>query len=113
MSNKFINITSIKIIHSVIWLIMASAVLYILYCGITGNLGILLYITIGIIFFETIVLLINRWACPLTIIAKKIKPDWKDGDDIFLPKWIAINNKMIFGTLFIVGIVLVVIRLLI
>jgi hypothetical protein len=91
---------------------MASAVFYILYCGISGNLGKNLYFAIGLILFETIVLLINHWACPLTSIAKNIKPDWKDGDDIFLPKWFAINNKMIFGTLFIIGIVLVIYRLL-
>ncbi len=112
MTNKILNITLIKITHTVIWLIMASAVFYILYCGISGNLNRTLYFTICLILFEIVVLILNHWACPLTIVAKKIKPDWKDGDDIFLPKWLAIHNKMIFGTLFIIGIVVVIFRLL-
>lgn len=91
---------------------MVLAILYILYCGISGHLSTFLYYAIGLILFETIVLLINHWSCPFTIMAKKAKPDWKDGDDIFLPKWIAINNKMLFGSLFIVGIILIIFRLL-
>lgn len=111
MTNKPISITFIKTVHSLIWAIMALAIFYILYCGISGNLSTLLYYAIGIIIFETTVLLINHWSCPFTIMAKKAKPDWKDGDDIFLPKWIAINNKMIFGTLFVIGVALVIYRL--
>lgn len=110
MINKHLNMTLIKIVHTAIWLVMASAVFYVLYCGISGNLNKTLYVAISLIFFEIVVLLFNHWACPLTIIAKKIKPDWKDGDDIFLPKWLAVNNKMIFGTLFVMGIVLVIFR---
>jgi hypothetical protein len=112
MKSKLPYITLIKITHSAIWLTMASAIFYILYCGITNNLNNTLYISIGLIVLEIVVLLINGWACPLTIVAKNCKSDWKDGDDIYLPKWLAVNNKMIFGSLFVFGIVLVIMRLL-
>jgi hypothetical protein len=44
-------------------------------------------------------------------VAQEIKPDWQDGDDIYLPVWVAVHNKTIFGTLFVVGLLLVVWRL--
>lgn len=90
---------------------MALAVFYILFSGITGNINTVTFFSIGLILFETIVLLLNGWACPLTNISKKIEPNWKDGDDIFLPKWLAIQNKKIFGTLFIIGLLLIIFRL--
>jgi hypothetical protein len=91
---------------------MATAVFYILYCGIFGIFNIYLYFAIGLIIVEIIVLLFNRWTCPLTNLAKNIKPDWHDGDDIFLPKWVAINNKTIFGVLLVTGVLLLILRIL-
>jgi len=102
----------IKIIHSTIWIIMVAAIFYILYAGITNNLNIYLWISIGIMIFEGIVLLINKGSCPLTNVAKNIKKDYHDGDDIFLPKWIAINNKLIFGSILLIGLALVLYRFL-
>jgi hypothetical protein len=83
-----------------------------LYAGITDNINAFLWIPIGIMIFEGIVLLLNKGSCPLTIVAKNIKKDYQDGDDIFLPKWIAIHNKAIFGSILILGILLVIYRLL-
>lgn len=107
---KYLNITAIKAIHSIIWIIMASAVFYILYCGIFDIANTFLYLSIGLIAAEIVVLLIFSWSCPLTIVAKRIKTDWKDGDDIFLPTWVAIHNKTIFGFLLTLGICLLLIR---
>lgn len=106
-----LTITHIKAIHSVIWFIMAVAIMYTLYSGITGKINAITYWSIFLIVFEIVTLLINKWTCPLTNIARNIKSDWQDGDDIFLPTWLAMNNKQIFGTLFILGVVLVILRL--
>ena len=107
------SITVVKVTHSAVWSLMAAAVFYILYSGITGKIGALTYASISLIIVEVLVLSVNGWACPLTHVAQRIKPDWRDGDDIFLPTWLAIRNKTIFGTLFVIGILLVVVRLLI
>jgi hypothetical protein len=69
-----------------------------------------LYISIGLLCFETLTLLINKWSCPLTVVAKRIQPDLQPGDDIYLPKWLAINNKLIFGVLLFIGLILIIIR---
>lgn len=105
-------IVFVKITHSLIWAVMVAAIFYILFSGITGIITALTYYCIGLLVVELVVLLLNNWACPLTTVAKKVKSDWKDGDDIFLPKWIAIHNKEIFGSLLVIGVVLVLLRVL-
>ena len=104
------SIARVRIVHSAIWAVMAVAVFYVLYSGITGRIGVWTYASIGLILFETLVLALNGWACPLTHVAQRVKPDWKDGDDIFLPVWLAKRNKAIFGSLFVLGVLLVIAR---
>ena len=100
----------IKIIHTIIWMIMATASFYILYAGIMGISNVVLWIAIGLLLFETIVLMINKWTCPLTPMAGKYTADRRDNFDIYLPQWLAKYNKMIFGVIFCIGLVLFVIN---
>jgi hypothetical protein len=106
------KILLIKIIHTIIWVIMVAGIGYILYCGIYDKIDGSLYIALGLLGFEIITLLINRWTCPLTIVAKRINPRLQPGDDIFLPRWLAIQNKNIFGFILMVGLLLVLYRVL-
>ena len=57
----------------------------------------------GIVVLEILVLAFNGWRCPLTIIAERHTDDRRGNFDIYLPLWVARNNKLIFGTLFLVG----------
>jgi hypothetical protein len=41
--------------------------------------------------------------CPLTDLAGRYTEERVDNFDIYLPLWLARRNKMIFGTLFAVG----------
>ena len=50
---------------------------------------------------EVVVLLINRWSCPLTGVAARYTDNRQDNFDIYLPLWLAKHNKLIFGTLFV------------
>ncbi|MCB0632840.1 MAG: hypothetical protein KDD15_24045, partial [Lewinella sp.] len=61
---------------------------------------------------EGVVLLIFRMFCPLTLIARKYSDSTKDNFDIYLPNWLARHNKLIFTSIFIFGIVLVLVRVL-
>lgn len=99
---------TIKLIHTLIWAIMAAAVFYIFYAGLTNTSGTLLTICIILLIIETLTLLFNKWTCPLTPLARKYTLDTKDNFDIYLPNWLAKHNKFIFGTLFVIGIILVI-----
>jgi hypothetical protein len=93
----------IKIIHTVIWAIMAAASFYILYAGIFGIFDMTLVFSIALLIMETVVLFINRWTCPLTPMAKRYTADRQDNFDIYLPLFLAKYNKILFGAIFITG----------
>lgn len=103
-------IRTIKALHTIIWVIMVTAILYILYAGIVNKFNLWLYISIGLILLETITLAINKWSCPLTPIARKYTKDRKDNFDIYLPEWLTRHNKTIFTILFLMGLTLVIIN---
>ena len=46
-------------------------------------------------------LIVNGMRCPLTDLAGRYADARPDGFDIFIPPWLAVNNKRIFGTLWV------------
>jgi hypothetical protein len=100
----------IKLLHTIIWAVMAAACCYVLYAGIVGLRNTLVWVCIVLILLEGIVLLINRWTCPLTKIARKYTNDRQENFDIYLPVWLAKYNTLIFTIMFVAGLVLVLIR---
>lgn len=97
----------VKLTHTIVWLIMVSAIFYIVYAGIANIKNQILWFSIGLVIFEGIVLFINKGSCPLTNIARKYTSDSSDNFDIYLPAWLAKYNKFIFTTIFVFGLILV------
>ena len=102
----------IKGLHTAIWAFFVLIILYILYSAIMDRIDTLLWIAIALVVVEGIILFINGWRCPLTRLGEKYTEQTNVGFDIFLPKWVAKNNKTIFTTLYFVGVILVIYRLL-
>jgi hypothetical protein len=100
----------IKIIHSAIWLLFVTIIAFVIYCGITGNIDIYTWIAICLVVFEGVVLLVFKNKCPLTIVARRYSNSKQDNFDIFLPNWLAKYNKRIFTTIFIGGLIVVLLR---
>lgn len=107
MSKKLL---CIKLIHTIIWAFFVVVIFYILFSGIFNRINAYTYIAIGLVVIEGLILLLFGWRCPLTVVGKKYTDDREIGFDIFLPKWIAKNNKVIFGALFGIGAVIVILR---
>ena len=103
-------LTLIKLIHTAIWFILVVAILFVLYAGLFDQVNVLVWICIGLVLIETIVLLIFKWNCPLTILGRSYTNNPSLGFDIFLPVWLAKYNKMIFSVLFLIGLALVIWR---
>ena len=59
----------------------------------------------AIMLVEVLVLVVNGWRCPLTDLAARYTDDRRANFDIYLPLWLAANNKRIFGTIFVAGLV--------
>lgn len=101
----------IKTLHTLIWLVLGSGVLYVLWSGISGNITLLSWICAAAIIVEGVVLLLFDGSCPLTVAARKYSDSQKANFDIFLPDIIARYNKLIFGSLFVVGLLLMLWRM--
>lgn len=100
----------VKWLHTIIWVIFVTFIFYIIFSGITGNITNWTWISVGMIVLEGLILWIFKYFCPLTLIARKYSDSNKHNFDIFLPEWLAKYNKVIFTTLFIIGLILVIIR---
>lgn len=101
----------IKTVHTIIWAFFVTVILYVLWSAIADNINFLTWIAISLVLAEGIILLFNGWRCPLTIMGEKYTSQAEVGFDIFLPKWVAKNNKTIFTTIYVIGIILIVYRL--
>jgi len=105
------KLTSIKIIHTIIWILFNVVIFYLLYAVITNKIDKLVWIGVGIILLEGIVLLLFRKMCPITLIARKYSDSPKHNFDIFLPNWLAKNNKLIYTIIFIIIICILIYRI--
>ena len=95
----------IKIVHTIIWLFFNVVLIYLFYAAITNNIDYLFWIGIGIIIAECLLLLALNWTCPLTFLARRYSDSQKDNFDIYLPNWLARHNKLIYGSLFVLLII--------
>lgn len=96
----------IKLIHTLVWMFFNVVIFYLCYAVIAGKIDKWVWICLGLIGFETIVLLTFRMMCPLTIMARKYSDSPKDNFDIYLPNWLARHNKLIYSI--IVGVMLII-----
>ena len=108
--NQKNKLLGIKLIHTIIWAFFVFVIFYILYSGITNSINTFTWNGIGLIIGEGFVLLVFKMFCPLTLIARKYSDSQKDNFDIFIPNWLAKNNKLIFTSIFLVGLMIVVFR---
>lgn len=100
----------IKLLHTLIWSFFVLIIFYIVYSGLTDQITVFTWISIGLVVGEGLVLLMFKMFCPLTVIARKYSDSQKENFDIFLPNWLAKYNKLIFTTIYVLGVILVLIR---
>ena len=91
----------VKIIHTLEWFFFNVVLFYMAYAVIINKIDKFIWIGIGLIVLEGIVLLIFNKICPLTIIARRYSDSTKDNFDIYLPNWLAKWNKLIYTILFV------------
>ncbi len=97
-------------IHTAIYLVMVAAIGVLLYAGITGYAGIWLWVSLGLLAIESVVFLGNGMRCPLTALAVRYGAEKGYAFDTFLPENVTRNTFRFFGSLMILGLVLVGLR---
>lgn len=102
----------IKFIHTLVWVFFNVVIFFMLYSVLIDHLDKWLWIGYGIVLMECIILLIYKFKCPLTYIARKYSDSSLDNFDIYLPNWLARNNKTIYSIILILIILITFYRLL-
>ena len=105
------KLTSIKLLHTIIWLFFNVVIFYLLYAVLLNKIDKWVWIAIGFVLLEGIILLIFKNRCPLTVIARKYSDSSRDNFDIYLPNWLAKYNKLIYTSLFLIAVLLLMYRL--
>lgn len=101
----------IKIVHTAIWAFFNVIIFYLFYAVINNEIGKEVWICIGIVLVEGLVLMAFKGMCPLTLVAGRYSASTKHNFDIFLPNWLAKYNKIIYTSLFVIVIILLLYRL--
>jgi len=91
------KLTLIKLIHTLVWVFFNVVIFYLFYAVVVGKIDRWVWICLGLIGLETIILLTFRMICPLTVMARKYSDSTKDNFDIYLPNWLARYNKLIYS----------------
>jgi hypothetical protein len=92
----------IRLFHTLAWAVFAGAIFAIPVVLAMGNLRFAIWLS-ALVWVEVAILAVNGMRCPLTAVAARHTDDRRDNFDIFLPEWLARENKRIFGTLFAAG----------
>lgn len=98
------TLRAIKLAHTIIWAFFAFSIVAIPVASWSGSFRLAL-VLIAVVLVEVLVIILNKGRCPLTNIAAYYTDDRRDNFDIYLPEWLARHNKVIFGILYILGVV--------
>lgn len=104
----------IKLLHTLVFLVESAAILFIVYSGLFNVRGTGLLIAVILVLTEIVVFVANGTRCPLTKLARRLG-DTTGNDfiaDIFLPERFARLIPLVCGSLAVIGLLLVGLRLL-
>ena len=96
------SLRAIKVLHTIVWMFFAGCIIAIPIFGFIRRYTEAAAL-VAVVLIEVLILVANRLRCPLTGVAARYTDDRSENFDIYLPVWIARNNKLIFGLLFLGG----------
>lgn len=102
-------LVAIKVLHTAVWGFFVACIVLIPAAALAGRLDLAL-VLIGLVALEVVVLAFNAWRCPLTPIAARYTEERQDNFDIYLPLWLARYNKQVFGSMFVLGLLVTVVQ---
>lgn len=106
-----IKLALIKLLHTLIWIFFNVVIFYLCYAVFINKIDKWVWICIGLIATEGIVLLMFKNLCPITVIARNYSSSKKDNFDIYLPNWLAKYNKQIYSAIVLFALIVLIYRL--
>jgi hypothetical protein len=104
-----VRLKQIKAAHTAIWAFFAACIFAIPVVSWLAHFQAAAWLA-AIVCVEIVVLLLNGWSCPMTAVAARHTTQRQANFDIYLPEWLARNNKSIFGALYLAGVSFAVIQ---
>lgn len=92
----------VKTVHTLIWIFYNLIIVYMLYASITDHIDGPFWVCTGLVLLEGLILLLFKFTCPLTLIARRYSNSQKNNFDIYLPEWLAKNTKRVYSTIVVV-----------
>jgi hypothetical protein len=93
---------AVKFAHTVVWAFFAGCIVAIPVFAWQRRFGVVASLTAAVL-VEIVVLILNQWRCPLTLVAAQFTDERQGNFDIYLPNWLARHNKTVFGWLFLLS----------
>ena len=103
------TLKAVKAIHTLVWAIFAGCIFGIPVASWNGEHRIAAWLA-ALVAAEVVVLMMNKWRCPLTSLAARYTDDRRENFDIYLPEWLAKHNQTIFGALYVFAVVFALVR---
>jgi hypothetical protein len=101
-SSATTKLQAIKFLHTVVWAFFVACILAIPVLAWLDRF-VPSAVFAGVVLLECLILLLNGFRCPLTDVAAHYTENRRDNFDIYLPEWLAHYNKLIFGGLYVAG----------
>jgi hypothetical protein len=101
----------VRAVHTAIYIVMAASTFALLYAGLTGTHGPWLWAALVLLGVESVVFAGSGLKCPLTGLAVRYGAQKGYAFDTFLPERATRYTFGFFGTLMLVGLVLLTLRL--
>jgi uncharacterized membrane protein len=102
--NASSKLFAIKAFHTLVWAFFAGCIIAIPFAAYAREFRVAALL-IAAVMVEVLIIAFNRGSCPLTPMAARYTADRADNFDIFLPIWLARYNKIIFGALYVAGLI--------
>ena len=92
----------IRLLHTIAWVCFVACIVAVPFAAEFRRFRVAATLS-GVVLAECLILALNQCRCPLTNLAAAYTEERADNFDIYLPMWLARNNKVIFGSLFVAG----------
>ncbi len=99
----------IRLLHTVIYIVMAASALVVLFAGVTGANGPWLPPALVLILIESVVFIGFGLKCPLTAVVAR-HADGAPVSDTLMPERITRHTFKVFGPIFVIGLALLSLR---
>lgn len=101
----------IRLVHTLIYVVNAGACFVVLYAGLAGFSGLLLWVSLALVGGEAAVLFANRLRCPLSVIAVHYGArETGFFYDTFLPERLTRYTVHFFSVVVLLGLALIALR---